>query len=197
MTVLPSVDYHAVFWATRHAYLLLGPDLVIVDANPSYLAATMRQRLALVGQHMFDAFPDNPDDPAADGVDNLRASLDRVLNAARADTMRRQRYDIKRPDGAFEERVWDPVNLPVLDDRGRTAFILHHVVDVTANSGPYWSEAPPPRMADLPEQLEAAERSAQRMEATKSMLHETEQLMAQSKAALVATRGMLRRKYLG
>src|SRR2546428_7515922 len=32
-----------------------------------------------LGRGIFDVFPDNPDDPAADGVRNLRASLERVL----------------------------------------------------------------------------------------------------------------------
>jgi hypothetical protein len=34
---------------------------------------TSRHRLA--GERLFDVFPDNPDDPPADGVSNLYASL--------------------------------------------------------------------------------------------------------------------------
>lgn len=52
-------------------------------------------------------FPDNPDDPAATGVGNLRASLDRVLKTGRPDTMAVQKYDIRRPEsegGEFEVR---------------------------------------------------------------------------------------------
>jgi len=43
-------------------------------------------------------FPDNPDDPAASGAANLRASLERVLATRAPDTMAVQKYDIRRPD---------------------------------------------------------------------------------------------------
>jgi hypothetical protein len=43
-----------------------------------------------------------------------------------------QRYDIRNRDGRFEERWWDPVNTPLLDDAGRVSLILHQVEDVTS-----------------------------------------------------------------
>src|SRR6185437_12714294 len=98
-----------------------------------YLRATMTARERIVGRHLFDAFPDNPDDPAATGVRNLRASLDRVLAHGTADAMAVQKYDVQRPDagGAFEERYWSPVNSPVLGPDGAVAYIVHRVEDVT------------------------------------------------------------------
>jgi hypothetical protein len=58
-------------------------------------------------------FPDNPDDPHASGVHNLRASLERVLSGRASDAMAVQKYDIRRPEsegGAFEERRSRPVS---------------------------------------------------------------------------------------
>ena len=60
-------------------YLVLRPDLTIVAASDAYLKATMTRRPEILGRHIFDVFPDNPDDPQASGVRNLRASLDRLL----------------------------------------------------------------------------------------------------------------------
>ncbi|KPC70858.1 hypothetical protein ADL26_16740, partial [Thermoactinomyces vulgaris] len=74
-----AMDYAALFAATPSPYLVLGSDLVIVEVNQAYLAATNRTREDLIGRHIFDAFPSNPDDPEADGVRNLNASLHRVL----------------------------------------------------------------------------------------------------------------------
>ncbi len=122
-----DVAFRPVFEATPHPYLLLTPDLKIADANDAYLSVTMTRLSDIVGCGLFEVFPDNPDQPEADGVRNLAASLDR----GRPDRMRRQRYDIRRPDGRFEERWWDPLNIPVFDDEGRMALILHHVEDVT------------------------------------------------------------------
>jgi signal transduction histidine kinase len=43
-----------------------------------------------------------------------------------------QRYRSWRDDGTEEERLWSPVNAPVLGDDGEVAFIVHHVEDVTS-----------------------------------------------------------------
>jgi serine phosphatase RsbU (regulator of sigma subunit) len=129
----PKIDYQALFAATPSPYLVLGPDLVIVDVNESYLRATGRSREDLVGQYLFDAFPDNPADPDADGVRNLNASLHRVLRSKEPDTVALQKYDIPvagRP-GVFEERWWSPINTPVLAPDGSVAWIIHRVEDVT------------------------------------------------------------------
>ncbi|MFE7776234.1 PP2C family protein-serine/threonine phosphatase [Streptomyces sp. NPDC057445] len=132
--MVPHIDYKAVFTATPSPYLVLAPDLMIVDVNESYLRATGRSRQDLVGQYLFAAFPDNPADPDADGVRNLGASLDRVLRSREPDTMAVQKYDIpvaSRP-GVFEERWWSPINTPVLGPDGQVAWIIHRVEDVTA-----------------------------------------------------------------
>ncbi|QJS08291.1 SpoIIE family protein phosphatase [Streptomyces argyrophyllae] len=127
------VDHAALFAATPSPYLVLGPDLIIVDVNQAYLEATERTREDLLGRHIFAAFPDNPDDPEADGVRNLNASLHRVLTTSRPDTMGLQKYDIPDMDrpGVFEERWWSPVNTPVLGPDGQVAYIIHRVEDVT------------------------------------------------------------------
>lgn len=129
-----AMDYAALFAATPSPYLVLGSDLVIVEVNQAYLAATNRTREDLIGRHIFDAFPSNPDDPEADGVRNLNASLHRVLVSREPDTMALQKYDIPimgRP-GAFEERWWSPINTPLLAPDGTVRWIIHRVEDVTA-----------------------------------------------------------------
>ena len=86
-------------------YLVLTPDLRIVAASDAYLQATMTRRKEILGRELFDVFPDNPDDPSATGVRNLRTSLERVLSTGAPDTMAVQKYDVRRPDdGEFEER---------------------------------------------------------------------------------------------
>jgi serine phosphatase RsbU (regulator of sigma subunit) len=43
-----------------------------------------------------------------------------------------QKYDIEvAGTGEFVERYWSPMNIPVLDDEGRTALILHRTEEVT------------------------------------------------------------------
>ncbi|WP_420473228.1 EAL domain-containing protein [Noviherbaspirillum sp. ST9] len=106
----------------------------MVAVNDAYLAITMTRRGNILGHHMFEIFPDNPDDLNAHGVSRLRDSLERVLNTRLPDTMPVQKYDIRRPleqGGGFEERWWSPVNAPVLDDQGQILYLIHRVEDVT------------------------------------------------------------------
>jgi signal transduction histidine kinase len=129
-----EVDFRALFEGAPGLFLALDPDLRIVAVSEAYLAATMIRRDDVLGRGIFDVFPDNPDDPAATGVGNLRASLERVRKTGRADTMAVQKYDIRRPEsegGGFEVRYWSPVNSPVMDDLRRVRYIIHRVEDVT------------------------------------------------------------------
>ena len=128
-----SVDYHAVFQALARPSLVLSPpDFVMVAANEARLRVTNTRRADIIGRKLFDVFPDNPDDPEATGVTNLRASLARVLATRRTDVMPIQKYDIPRPGGGFEERWWSPINVPVLGADGSVEYIVHQVEDVTA-----------------------------------------------------------------
>jgi signal transduction histidine kinase/ActR/RegA family two-component response regulator len=129
-----DIDFHTLFESAPGLYLVLNRDLGIVAATDAYLHATMTVREHILGRGIFDVFPDNPDDPAATGVHNLRASLDRVLEKAVPDVMPIQKYDIQRPDsegGGFEERYWSPTNSPVLGPDRRVTYIIHRVADVT------------------------------------------------------------------
>jgi signal transduction histidine kinase len=88
----------------------------------------------IVGQVIFDVFPDNPDDAGATGTSNLRESLERVVNNRVPDTMAVQKYDIQQPaeaGGEFEVRYWSPVSSPVIGPDGRVAYILVQTQDVT------------------------------------------------------------------
>jgi signal transduction histidine kinase len=127
-------DFRALFESAPGLYLVLDPDLRIVAVSDAYCKATMTRRERILGRGIFDVFPDNPEDPAADGVRNLKASLQRVLQNRAADAMAVQKYDIRKPDdegGGFEARYWSPLNSPVLDQGGSLANIIHRVEDVT------------------------------------------------------------------
>ena len=131
---MKAPDFQVLFESAPGLYLVLTPALTIVAVSDAYLKATMTKREEILGRGLFEVFPDNPDDPAATGVRNLRVSLDRVLTHRVPDTMAVQKYDIRRPEsegGGFEERYWSPVNSPVLGADGKIAYIIHRVEDVT------------------------------------------------------------------
>lgn len=133
---LPIADYRNLFKSAPGLYLVLRPDekFTIAAVNEAYARATMTKRMEILGRGIFEVFPDNPNDPNADGVRNLKASLRRVVQTRTPDTMAVQKYDIRRPEsegGGFEERYWSPLNTPVLGPDGHIVYIIHRVEDVT------------------------------------------------------------------
>lgn len=124
-------ELKSLFESLPGLYLVLTPDFKIIAASDAYLAATLTTREGIVGRGLFEVFPDNPDDPTADGMSNLRASLNRVLENRVAETMAIQKYDVRRPDGVFEERYWSPINSPVLGADQQVQYIIHRVEEVT------------------------------------------------------------------
>lgn len=124
-------DFKTLFESTPGLYLILKTDLTIDAASNEYLAATLTKREEILGRNLFDVFPDNPTDPHADGVSNLSASLQKVLRTKKADAMPEQKYDVRREDGTFEERFWNPLNKPVLNTEGEIAYIIHCVEEIT------------------------------------------------------------------
>jgi signal transduction histidine kinase/ActR/RegA family two-component response regulator len=130
-----EVPFRALFESAPSLCLVLTPDdFTIVAVSEAYLRATMTERAGIMGRKLFEVFPDDPNDPAADGVRNLRKSLERVKSGRRADAMPVQRYPVRRPaedGGGFEERFWSPINSPVFGGNGELTFIIHRVEDVT------------------------------------------------------------------
>src|SRR5690349_11408509 len=129
-----ALPFRLLFEQSPDVLLVLLPDTpryTMVAATRARYAATHTTAEQTIGRGLFELFPDNPDDAAATGMANLRASLERVLATRAPDSMAVQKYDIRMPDGTFAVKHWSPKNLPVLSDTGEVLFILHRVEDVT------------------------------------------------------------------
>lgn len=94
---------------------------------------TLREHGELPGQFLFDAFPDNPDDPQASGTAKLGASLETAMRSRHAHDMRIQRYDIRDPaaPGEFVPKVWSPTNTALLD-HGELVGVVHRVEEISS-----------------------------------------------------------------
>ncbi len=127
-------DYRSVFEAIPGLLIIVAPDLTILAVNDSFCHASMTQREDIIGRHVFEVFPDNPDDPQATGVNDVRSSFERVLLVGRPDAIVAQKFAIRRPEsegGGFEERYWNLLNSPVFDADGQVICIVDSVEDVT------------------------------------------------------------------
>ncbi|MFE4630817.1 SpoIIE family protein phosphatase [Streptomyces mirabilis] len=128
-----DIDFTAFFDATPSPYLMLDTDLVIRYVNTAYLQTTGLTSDQLIGKYFFDALPENPA-PSDDTQQNLKASLRRVLDTGKPDTLVLQRYDIPalHHPGRFEERWWSEVHTPIPGPDGEVKWIVQRAEDVTA-----------------------------------------------------------------
>ncbi|WP_374078845.1 ATP-binding protein [Bdellovibrio bacteriovorus] len=130
-----GTDFKFIFESSPDIQVVLLPDtpnFTIAAVTDGLLKKTIMTREQLIGKHHFDVFPENPNENGADGMRNLRMSLDRVISTKAPDSMAVQRYDIRLPagDGSYQERYWSPTNIPLIEN-GVLKYILHSVEDVT------------------------------------------------------------------
>lgn len=127
-TALQMIDqrvYRGIYAGSPNAYLVLTPDLKIVNGNDSFVKVARVSREVFAGKFMFDAFPGNTEEENT-GVRELLASFDRVLASKQSDTLNTQRYDVQNSRGIWETRHWDGTSWAILDDKQSiTALILH------------------------------------------------------------------------
>jgi signal transduction histidine kinase/ActR/RegA family two-component response regulator len=179
MDSLADPNFRALFEESPGLFLVLDPQLTIRAVSNAYLHATMTERDAVIGRPLFEVFPDNPNDLNADGVGNLSASLDRVLRLGKPDAMAMQKYDIRRPDGVFEERYWSPLNTPVFGDDGQLHWIIHRVEDVTA-------------LAQLQQGQAERDAVARSQQLIIDQLRDANEALTRSEAALMESQSSLR-----
>ena len=138
---VPESRYRRIFDHAPESYLLLAPDLTIVEANAAHLRATMMDLSDIMRRPLFEVFPQNPGDPGCAAAGKMSAALHAVLREKAAQVVAAQRYDIRRRDGTWEERHWTILSTPILDSTGAVEFILQRVEDVTLACRPEGSRA--------------------------------------------------------
>ncbi len=124
-----SASFQALFRALPSPHMIVDRNYRFVDANPAYEAVVMKRREELLGRNLFDLFPGQGDNDV-----RLRASIDRVFQSGRADTLAYIPYAIPLPDelgGGFDQRYWTAVHTPLLDASGQVETVLQNTVDVT------------------------------------------------------------------
>ena len=127
-----TINYREVFRTTPGAMAVLTPEGVILDVNDA-TEAWFAIRLGPSTFGIFDAFPDNPDDPGMIGPSQLKDSFEVVVATAERDIVMPVRYDVEDPGrpGKFEERYWAVINTPLHDQGGQVVMITHRADEVT------------------------------------------------------------------
>jgi len=127
-------DFEQVFQNMPGLCLVLDPAFIIIAQNQEHARATHTEGGNIVGQHVFAAFPDNPDHSGATGVSRIRQSLLKVLKTRQADHLPMLRYVVKPPVGPFQTRYWSVTNVPLLGDDGYVRWILIRAEEVVGEA---------------------------------------------------------------
>ena len=130
-----AVCFDAVFRALPGLYLVMAPDLTILDATDAYLQALLLARDAIVNKNVLATFPDSANVSHASAKQNLEQSLNHVLRHKEPHTMPVLRYDLPlapEQEGGFEPRYWSTTHTPVLSGEGEVAYILQQTRDITS-----------------------------------------------------------------
>lgn len=126
-----TVDFQLLFESLPDNYIVVRPDRTIAAATDAFLESTGRERQAVLGMDILKAYPDNPDNPEAQGTTVLRESIEKVLKTKKIDVLPPVRYDLANPQGEFEVRWFQPLNAPAFDSSGEVAYVLHGAAEIT------------------------------------------------------------------
>ena len=125
-----SVDFFRVFDLSTSPHMILDGELRFVAVNQAYEKVTMRRRDELIGNRLFDMFPER-----SDAQKRLLASIETAFETGQPDTIALIPYEIDRPaahGGGREIRYWSAMHTPLLDAEGRAVYVIQNTNDVTA-----------------------------------------------------------------
>ncbi len=129
-----ALDFENLFQMLPGLYIILSPELTVLAVSDPYLQATHSSREQLVGQYLFDSFPENPDAQEITSRANVEGSLRHVLAHKEPHLIPVQRYDIVGQEGHYESHYWRLSSTPVLNKEGEIRYIIHEVRNVTSQT---------------------------------------------------------------
>ena len=127
------MDYQAIFNQSPALMVVLDTKFNILSVSDAFLNTSKTIREKIIGQYLFDVFPDNPDEHNSEGGNIIRVSLNSVLKNKIPDTLPILKYDIPNLEGGFIKKYWKICHSPVFDDFNEIKNIIQVAEDVTEN----------------------------------------------------------------
>lgn len=124
MSSLP-INFERFISASPQPINVMDRNLRFVFANAPYLEATNKNLDDLIGEYIFDAFPDTED-----RVNAVLAQFNRALEGETT-YLEAQPFDIEQDDGTMATRYWRAVQEPYFDDNGEVQYIIQRAEDIT------------------------------------------------------------------
>lgn len=122
---MTATFHKTIFDRMPNAAMVLDKQLVYVDANPAYCQAVQRTKSELIGNYIFDVFPDTPE-----RVADVKAVFEATLGGE-VTHLDAQPYKLELPNGEIEDRIWQISQFPIRCDAGLVEYMVQRAVDVT------------------------------------------------------------------
>lgn len=117
--------HKTIFDGMPNAAMILNTDLIYIDANEAYCRAVQRKRSDLIGNYIFDVFPDT-----SERVAQVLEVFQKTL-AGEATRLAAQPYKMEQPDGTVEDRIWQISQFPIRCEKGHVEFLVQRAEDIT------------------------------------------------------------------
>lgn len=129
-TITPQSDvtYKQLIDTMQAPVMLLNKELVFEYINPAYTHLVSKKPEELLGQYVFDAFPESEE-----AIAPMRDAFVKVFTGETV-IMDEQPYSIRDPDGVTRKHIWRLVNRPLRDEFGKVKYLLQEAEDITATS---------------------------------------------------------------
>lgn len=127
------MDYKSIFRALPHNYFIIDvdpPKFTILDGSDNHFQSLDRTREELVGNGIFEMFPDNQSNNYQNAK-QLRESFMFVITNLQLHRLT-ARYDVPiRGTSQFDFRFWTIQNYPYIEN-GKLKYIINTATDVTS-----------------------------------------------------------------
>lgn len=118
-----------------------APQSVVIKANAPYFTIlavsdrfvdiSLKSRGELLGQNLFDVFPDNTKDPS--GKERALSAITEVMKTKKKVDLPIYKYEIYSSEtGKMEPFYWSNSNQPIFNEAGEVSYIVNTTSNVTA-----------------------------------------------------------------
>ncbi|MGY4537656.1 PAS domain-containing protein [Mucilaginibacter sp. UYNi724] len=128
---MDTPDYKTLFDSSPELLLIINADFTIISATAAYLKAVNKLNEAIEGKNIFDVFKNAANQTVADSIDDIRASLKRVIRYKTTETLSIPTYTTDEPVPDINLKHYRIVHSPTLDESGNIKYITQRLEDAT------------------------------------------------------------------
>ena len=121
-----QLDLDFIFNRMPQACMVIDREFRYVQMNDAFCKAVERSKESLLGEYVFEAFPDTPD-----RIRLAKKLFERTLVDGEVVHVKHLPYQITHPNGEKEDRLWDTEHHPIRGADGEIQYLVQYCEDVT------------------------------------------------------------------